>query len=50
VFGAFASQPIQPGRRNQYNAGLEQSIGKFLSSMLIISGSSLMMLLILARS
>jgi len=30
VFGAFGSQPIQPGHRNQYNTGVEQSIGKFL--------------------
>jgi hypothetical protein len=30
VFGAFGSQPIQPGRRNQYNTGLQQAIGKFL--------------------
>ena len=30
VFGAFASQPIQPGRRNQFNTGLQQRIGNFL--------------------
>ncbi|MBI4875955.1 MAG: TonB-dependent receptor [Acidobacteria bacterium] len=30
VFGAYASRPIQPGRRNQYNAGLQQSLGKWL--------------------
>ncbi len=30
VFGAYASQPIPPGRRNQYNAGLEQTLGKWL--------------------
>ncbi|HUS06940.1 MAG TPA: TonB-dependent receptor [Bryobacteraceae bacterium] len=30
VFGALASKPIEPGRRNQYNAGLQQSIGKVL--------------------
>jgi hypothetical protein len=29
VFGAFASQPLQPGRRNQYNAGLQQSLGRY---------------------
>ena len=29
AFGASAT-PIQPGRRNQYNAGLQQSIGKWL--------------------
>ncbi len=30
VFGAFASQPLKPGRRNQYNAGLEQAVKKYL--------------------
>ena len=30
VFGAFGSQPLKPGRRNQYNAGLQQSLGRFL--------------------
>lgn len=30
VFGAFGSQPIQPGRRNQYNVGLQQSLSRFL--------------------
>jgi hypothetical protein len=30
VFGAFDSVPIQPGRRNQYNAGIEQGFGKYL--------------------
>lgn len=29
AFGAAASQPIQPGRRNQYNAGLQQALGKY---------------------
>ncbi|MGD0309357.1 MAG: TonB-dependent receptor [Acidobacteriota bacterium] len=29
VFGAFASQPLEPGRRNQYNAGLQQSLGRY---------------------
>jgi hypothetical protein len=29
VFGAFGSQPLQPGKRNQYNAGLQQSLGRF---------------------
>jgi hypothetical protein len=29
VFGAFGSQPLQPGRRNQFNAGLQQSLGRF---------------------
>ena len=30
VFGAFGSQAIQPGRRNQYNTGIQQAFGKFL--------------------
>ncbi len=30
VFGAYASAPLQPGQRNQYNTGFQQSIGKFL--------------------
>jgi hypothetical protein len=30
VFGAFGSQSLMPGRRNQYNAGLQQSLGRFL--------------------
>ncbi len=29
VFGSTAT-PIQPGRRNQFNAGLQQAIGKYL--------------------
>lgn len=29
VFGA-ATQPLRPGIRNQYNAGVQQSLGKFL--------------------
>lgn len=28
VFGAFASVPLKPGVRNQYNAGLQQAIGR----------------------
>ena len=28
VFGAFGAQPLRPGTRNQYNAGMEQSFGK----------------------
>jgi hypothetical protein len=28
--GAFGSQVLSPGRRNQYQAGLQQGIGKFL--------------------
>jgi hypothetical protein len=30
VFGAFSDTPIRAGRRNQYNAGLQQGIGRFL--------------------
>jgi hypothetical protein len=30
VFGAFSSQPIQPGRRNQFNVGVQQGIDHFL--------------------
>lgn len=30
VFGAFGEQPLQPGHRDQYNAGLQKSIGRFL--------------------
>jgi hypothetical protein len=30
VFGAFGAQPVAPGRRTQFNAGLQQSIGKVL--------------------
>jgi hypothetical protein len=30
VFGAFGSQPLEPGRRNQFNAGFQQSLGRFL--------------------
>ena len=30
VFGAFASVPLKPGIRNQYNAGFEQPIGRHL--------------------
>jgi hypothetical protein len=29
IFGAFGDQPIQPGRRKQFNAGLQQSLGRF---------------------
>jgi hypothetical protein len=29
VFGAFGEQPLQPGRRNQFNAGLQQSLGRY---------------------
>jgi hypothetical protein len=28
VFGAFGEQPLSPGTRNQYNAGLQQGAGK----------------------
>ncbi len=30
VFGAFASAPLKPGIRNQYNAGFEQAIGRHI--------------------
>ncbi len=30
VFGAFAGQPLTAGTRDQYNAGLEQSIGRWV--------------------
>ncbi len=30
VFGAYSSQPILPGRRDQYNAGFQQLLGKWL--------------------
>lgn len=30
IFGAYGSQPLRPGTRNQYNAGLQQNIGRFL--------------------
>lgn len=30
VFGASGVAPLEPGRRNQYNAGFEQSIGRWL--------------------
>ena len=30
VFGAFSSQPIQPGRRNQFNLGFEQGLDRVL--------------------
>jgi hypothetical protein len=29
VFGAFGDQPLRPGKRNQYNVGLQQSLGRF---------------------
>lgn len=31
IFGAFGAQPLRPGRRNQYNIGFQQGIGRFLS-------------------
>ncbi|MGE5647242.1 MAG: TonB-dependent receptor [Acidobacteriota bacterium] len=31
AFGAFAGEPLKPGRRNQYNAGVQQGIGRFLT-------------------
>jgi hypothetical protein len=30
VFGAYASAPLRPGQRNQYNTGFQQSVGKYL--------------------
>ena len=30
VFGAFASEPLKPGGRNQFNLGLQQSFGRYL--------------------
>ena len=29
VFGGFGATPIPPGKRNQFNAGLQQAVGKF---------------------
>ena len=31
VFGAFAAEPLPSGRRNEYNTGFEQAVGKYLS-------------------
>jgi hypothetical protein len=30
VFGAYASVPLKPGMRNQFNVGFEQPLGKYL--------------------
>jgi hypothetical protein len=30
VFGALGERPIRPGHRNEYDAGLEQGIGKYI--------------------
>jgi Carboxypeptidase regulatory-like domain len=30
VFGAFGSEPLRPGNRNQFNAGFQQGIGRWL--------------------
>lgn len=30
IFGAHQVSPIEPGRRNQFNAGLQQAVGKWL--------------------
>ena len=30
VFGAFAGVPLQPGRRNGFDAGLQQNLGRYL--------------------
>jgi hypothetical protein len=29
-FGAFGTEPLKPGRRNQYNTGFQQGLGKWL--------------------
>jgi hypothetical protein len=29
-FGGFGQQPIEPGRRNQFNAGFQQAFGRYL--------------------
>lgn len=31
TFGAYGAQPLKPGSRNQYNAGFQQGLGRFLS-------------------
>ena len=30
VFGAYASAPLRPGQRNQYNTGFQQTLGKYV--------------------
>ena len=30
VFGAFGVQPLKPGRRNQFNTGIQQGVGKWV--------------------
>lgn len=30
TFGAFGQQPLRPGTRNQYNAGIQQGLGKHI--------------------
>ena len=30
IFGAFGATPLRPGRRNQFNTGFQQSIGRYL--------------------
>ncbi|WP_321475462.1 TonB-dependent receptor [uncultured Paludibaculum sp.] len=30
VFGAYGQEPLRPGNRNQYNAGLQQAIGRWI--------------------
>ena len=32
VFGAFAARPIEAGRRNQYNLGVQQSLSRYLQA------------------
>ncbi len=31
VFGAFGARPLTPAERNQFNVGLQQAVGRFLS-------------------
>lgn len=31
TFGALGETPLQPGRRNQFNIGLQQAVGKYVS-------------------
>jgi Carboxypeptidase regulatory-like domain len=30
IFGAYASEPLQPGSRNQFNTGLQQALGRYM--------------------
>jgi hypothetical protein len=31
VFGAYGAQPLKPGTRDQYNGGIQQGVGRFLT-------------------